>query len=129
MNTLRTLSVATLAALSLVPISISLAASTPVAPQASIPFVNHGGIWNWEADHDQGLWVQDIHRKWYYTSFMGPCMGLGLTTRIGFDARPLDTFDRWSAIVVPGWGRCVVQSFTPSDGPPTKRKANPPRTE
>jgi hypothetical protein len=34
----------------------------------------------------------------------------------------MGTFDRWSTVVVPRWGRCVVQSFTPSGAPPTRQK-------
>ncbi len=92
-------------------------------PQASIPFVNHGGIWDWRADGDKGLWVQSNNRQWYYAKFMGPCLGLDFANSVGFDARPMGTFDRFSAVVVPRWGRCQVQSLELSDGPPSK-KAN-----
>lgn len=94
----------------------------PVTPQASIAFANHGGIRDWQADRDRGLWVQDVHRNWYYATFMGPCFGLNFANAIGFDTRPMGTFDRFSSIIVPREGRCVVQSFVPSDGPPRKLK-------
>lgn len=110
-----------LAAVALTSMSPSFAASN-VTPQASIPFANHGGIRDWQADRDRGLWVKDVHGKWFYASLMSPCTGLNFATTIGFDTRPMGTFDRWSAIVVPRWGRCVVQTLTPSDGPPRKQK-------
>lgn len=92
-------------------------AATGTAPEPAIAFANHGGIYDWSADRDQGLWVQDIHRQWYYAKLMGPCIGLNFAQTIGFDTHPLGRFDRFSAIVVPGTGRCVVQSLTLSDGP------------
>ncbi|MEJ1963321.1 MAG: DUF6491 family protein [Gammaproteobacteria bacterium] len=92
-------------------------AAPPAAPEPAIPFANHGGIYDWSADRDQGLWVQDIHRQWYYAKLMGPCIGLNFAQTLGFDTHPLGRFDRFSAIVVPGTGRCVVQSLSLSDGP------------
>jgi hypothetical protein len=97
------------------------AIAAPVTPDVSIPFANHGGIRDWTADHDRGLWVQDVHRQWYYAKFMGPCIGLPFAQSIGFDTHPLGRFDKFSAIVVPGSGRCVVQSFALSGEPPPKK--------
>ena len=121
MNTSRTLrTLLAMSAFALVPLSASFATTTSSSPEASIAFANHGGIRDWKADRDQGLWVQDIHRKWYYAKLMGPCHGLNFATSIGFDTRPLGTFDRFSSIVVPREGKCVVTSFVPSGAPPTK---------
>ncbi|MEJ0034789.1 MAG: DUF6491 family protein [Gammaproteobacteria bacterium] len=126
MNTLiKTHRVLAAAVLAVAPIGLACANTAP-APEASIPFVNFGGIHDWKADHDKGLWVQDIHRKWYYATFMGPCVGLDFAVHVGFDARPMDTFDRFSSVIVPGWGRCTLKSMTTSDGPPVKRKAAAP---
>jgi hypothetical protein len=92
--------------------------STP--PQASIPFVQYNGIRDWKADHTRGLWIQDSRRDWYYAKLMGPCFGLDFATRIAFDARPGGTFDRFSSIIVPREGRCIVQSIVASEPPPRK---------
>lgn len=92
------------------------------ATEAFIPFANHGGIRDWEADGDRGLWVQDVHRRWYYARLMAPCIGLNFAQRIGFDTSPMGRFDRFSAIVVPGEGRCTVQSFAPSGAPAAKQE-------
>lgn len=122
MNVRNNLRMALLSAgLAIVPFATSFGAA-PVTPQASIPFANHGGIRDWQADHDRGLWVQDVHGKWYYASLMGPCTGLNFAQTIGFDTRPMGSFDRWSAIVVPRYGRCIVQTFSMSPGPPRKQK-------
>ena len=93
-------------------------ASEAAAPDVSIPFANHGGIRDWKADRDQGVWVQDIHRKWYYAKLMGTCIGLDFAQTIGFDTHPLGRFDQFSSIFVPGGGRCAVQSLTSSVEPP-----------
>lgn len=87
----------------------------------SIPFANHGGIRDWHADKDRGLWIQDAHGKWYYAAVMTPCIGLNFANSIGFDTRPAGSFDRFSSIIVPREGRCTVQSLRPSGAPPTKR--------
>jgi hypothetical protein len=108
------------------------AASTPT-PDVKIPFASHGGIRDWEADRDQGLWIQDAHRNWFYAKLMGPCIGLNFAQSIGFDTRPMGTFDRFSAIVVPGEGRCQVQTLRESGAPATKEapatKAAPSATD
>jgi hypothetical protein len=55
---------------------------------------------------------------------MGPCIGLDFASSVGFDTRPMGTFDRFSAVVVPRWGKCQVQSLEVSEGPPRKGKAD-----
>jgi hypothetical protein len=107
-------------------VSVCTAASSAPTTEASIAFANHGGIRNWEADREQGLWVQDSRRNWYYAKLMGPCMGLNFAMGLRFDTRPMGTFDRFSSIVVPREGRCMIQSLVPSEGPPKKQKAAAP---
>lgn len=98
----------------------ALAAGSARPPEVSIPFVSHGGIQDWAADKDRGLWVQDVHRRWYYAEFMSPCTGLDFAMRVAFDTRPLDSLDRFSSIIVPGEGRCRIKGLAPSEGPPKK---------
>ena len=105
-------------------------AARAAAPEASIPFVNQGGIRDWHADRDVGLWVQDAHRRWYYAKLMAPCIGLQFVTGLKFDARPDGTFDRFSAIILPREGlegRCPLVSLTASEGPPSRQKQPAPR--
>jgi hypothetical protein len=121
-------------ALAILPLSKSFALDDAPAPRAEIPFANHGGIRNWTADREKGLWVQGLNKQWYYATFMGPCNGLNFANSLAFDTRPAGTFDRWSTVIVPGqFGqRCTIQSLVPSDGPPVASRkakeanANPP---
>ncbi|WP_129778205.1 DUF6491 family protein [Peristeroidobacter soli] len=111
-----------LTAAAFAPVSGVLAANQqPTPARASIPFVNFGGIRDWQADGDKGLWVEDAHRQWFYASLVGPCVGLDFAYSIVFDAQPMDTLDRFSSVILPGWGRCYFGSFSVSEGPPAKR--------
>lgn len=105
----------------LVAVAGAACAAETTTSGAYIPFANHGGIRDWKADRDQGLWVQDIHRQWYYAKLMAPCTGLNFAQTIAFDTHPLGRFDQFSSIFVPGagGGRCAVQSFTLSGAPPS----------
>jgi hypothetical protein len=89
--------------------------------EASIPFVNHGGVWNWQADGSRGLYVQDQHRRWYYAKLMSNCYDLPFANAVGFETRGIDTLDKFGTVVVRGQ-RCPITSFTHSDGPPVKAK-------
>jgi hypothetical protein len=108
----------TAAALAAVPVSTVLATS-PAKVEASIPF---GLIRDWQADREQGMWIQAYSRQWYYAQFLGRCNGLNFATAVGFDTRYQSSFDRFSSVFVPGYGRCMIQTFQPSDGPPRKKR-------
>lgn len=101
------------------------AAASPAAPsaptQASIPFVNHGGIRDWQAVDRDTLYVQDQSRHWYKAELFAPCFDLPFAQAIGFETRGIDTFDRFSTVRV-GRDRCAVQSLTRSDPPPAKAR-------
>ena len=114
------LAVATLA-------SPALARKTTTAPvppgqETSIPFVGTLGLYNFEADGDRGVWLQDQRRKWYYARISGVCTGLPFANRIAVDTRFGGTqLDRTGALLVDGQ-RCHIDSLTTSDGPPKKVK-------
>jgi hypothetical protein len=97
------------------------------APEASIPFADHGGISNWEADGNRGLWVQSSHRAWYYGVFAAPCTGLQFHETLRFRFSPSGTLDRYSQVETrdPG-GSCWFKSFKASDGPPARDPAHDP---
>jgi hypothetical protein len=118
----RTLRAFALLIIAIAPMRIVLADSNPAQVEASIPFAARGGIRDWAADGDKGLWVQAVNRKWYYAQFMGRCIGLAFATALGFDTGAESAFDRWSAVIVPGYSRCNVTSLTLSDGPPPRQK-------
>ena len=93
-------------------------AQPPAAQRdASIPFAQHGGIWNWREDGDRTIYIQDRSHRWYKATLMGPAFDLPGAQNIGFDTGPTDSFDRFSSIVVRGQ-RYPLQSFVRSDGPP-----------
>jgi hypothetical protein len=93
--------------------------------EASIPFANRGGIRDWQADSDRGMWVQDNHNHWYYGRFMGPCLGLQFAEAVRFRTGPTDQLDRWSSVRARDTGNCTFTSFVRSDGPPKKADKKP----
>ena len=107
--------------------AIALIATTPAQAKtrsggnASIPFINHGGIQDWRSTDDHTLYVQSQGGKWYMAKTLGPCLGLNTAIRIGFDGGPTDTFDSFANIVVEGQ-RCPIKSVTRIDGPPPSSK-------
>ena len=92
----------------------------PVWPQlgieASIPFPNFDAIRNYEADEDDGLWIEDQQHRWYYGKFLGPCQGIQFAETIGFDTRGSARFDRFSKILV-GRDVCMFESFVTAEKP------------
>jgi Family of unknown function (DUF6491) len=87
-------------------------------PEAAIQFANHGGIRDWNALDDNGIWVQGNSNKWYYATFIGPCTGLRFETTVAFVPGANGTLDRWSAVKTHNTGRCQFKSMTASDTPP-----------
>jgi len=112
-------------------IALGLATSPAVAagdepkPQTSeearIPFVNNGGIRDWRAEGRDTLYVQDRLRRWYKAILMHPATGLPFAQAIGFETRGIDSFDRFSTVVVDG-PRIPVQSLVRVDAPPSKQQ-------
>lgn len=100
---------------------VGAAQAAPTA-QASIPFVNHGGIRDWRALDRDTLYVQDSRRNWYRAEMLGPCLDLPFAHAIGFETRGIDRFDKFSNVVV-GRQRCAVQSLVRSEPPPSRKAA------
>ena len=48
--------------------------------ETSIPFVGTIGIYDFEADSDRGVYLQDQQRRWYYARISGVCTGLPFST-------------------------------------------------
>lgn len=97
----------------------------PVEPgkETSIPFVGTIGLYDFEADSDHGVWLQDQRRAWYYARISGICSGLPFADRIAVDTRfGGSQFDRTGLLLVDGQ-RCYIDSLTTSAGPPKKVKA------
>lgn len=90
--------------------------ATPIGPQASIPFVEHGNIRDFHAVNDDTVFLQARNRQWYRADLIGPCFGLPYANGIGIDARPMGTLDRFGTIIVDG-ERCKIGSLTPAESP------------
>jgi Family of unknown function (DUF6491) len=83
---------------------------------ASIAFPNHGGIRNFEANEERGLWIEDSQRRWYYAKFIGNCRGIDYANGIAFDTRGSSSFDRFGAIAVNG-DYCLIESLVTAEKP------------
>lgn len=95
------------------------AAPRPLGVEASITFPSDMTIKTWQADGEDGIWVQDQQRNWYYGTFFGPCRNLDFALGIGIDNRGTSQLDKYAAIRV-GRERCQLMSFVTSAPPPTK---------
>jgi Family of unknown function (DUF6491) len=94
------------------------ASSACAGVEASIPFANHGGIYDWHPNGNKGIWVQAANRQWYYATFFGgECFGLDTAPRVGFVTEVTGEFNRWSSIIVPHEPRCRLSTFEPSAAP------------
>jgi len=120
MNFRRSMTALTAGALAAVFATCSGSVAASSTPQAAIPFADHGGIYDWRANGDKGIWIQSVGGKWFYGSFMGTCLGLDTALRVGFKSEPTGQFDRWSTIVVPHEPQCHLASFEQSAGPPRR---------
>lgn len=107
-------------AIMLLPLSAATAKETgdnrAIGVEASISFPSYGTIRNFEADGDDGVWIEDQHRNWYYATIIGPCTDLDFVQKIGIDTRGTARLDKFGAIIVAGQ-RCAFSSFVTSDKP------------
>jgi hypothetical protein len=127
---IRTLTIAMLAAVSLASVATPGSAkqqartwpADKLGKETSIPFIGTIGLYNFEADSDRGVWLQDQQRRWYYATVLGPCTGLPFATRIGVDTRfGGSQLDRTGTLLVDRQ-RCPINSLVASNGPPPKAK-------
>jgi Family of unknown function (DUF6491) len=96
----------------------------PTGPEASIPFLSlKQSIREWQADGIKGIWIQDARKQWFYATLQSPCFGLDFAMSVGFEARTMNTLDRFGTVIVPREGRCPIFSMTKSDPPPDTRKS------
>lgn len=84
--------------------------------EARIVFPNQGAIRNFEADGNDGIWLEDRQRRWYYADFIGGCQELNFAQAIGFDTRGSPSFDKFSTIIVRG-ERCPIASLVTANKP------------
>lgn len=84
--------------------------------EASIPFANSGGIRNFEANGDRGIWIEDRQRRWYYAKFIGNCRDLDHAVGVGFDTRGSTTFDKFGAVLAEH-DYCPIESLVTAEKP------------
>lgn len=89
--------------------------------ESSIEFANRGMIHNFEADGEDGVWLEDIGHRWYYARFTGGCQGLTYARGIGFGTRGSNRLDRSGAIITDGQ-ECLIESLVTADKPPPKKE-------
>ncbi len=110
-------------------ISAAIADSTTsaqsAAPEARIPFANHGGIYNWQVVDDRTVLIQGLNRKWYKASLFSSCIDLPFAQRLGFESNSDGSFDKFSSIKVRGQ-HCPLVSLVETAPPPKKKKAHKP---
>jgi hypothetical protein len=87
-------------------------------------FVSHARLRNWLADGERGLWIQGGNAEWFYARFSAACHGLNSTNSLMFDTGSSGNIDRATSVVLPGGGRCEMQTLAPSAGPPKNRNAD-----
>jgi hypothetical protein len=92
--------------------------------EAQILFANHGGIQDWHALDDKGLYVRGQDRQWYYATLFASCFRPAHRQRGSFVPAPGRGFDKFSAVVVEG-SKCPVVFLVKSDPPPQKDPAIP----
>ncbi len=91
--------------------------------ETRIVFPNFGAIQNFEADNDDGIWLEDRNRRWYYAKLLGGCHELRFAQAIGFDTRGAASFDKFSSIIV-GRDKCPVVSLVTAEKPLSRRERN-----
>ena len=70
------------------------------APEASIPFANHNGIYTWQVENTRSLLIQGQNRKWYRATLMSSCFDLPFAEEVAFETNPSGSFDKFSAVRV-----------------------------
>lgn len=88
--------------------------------ETSIPFVNHGGVRDWQASGETKIFIQDSSGKWYVATLATASADLPYATAIGFETRGVDRLDRTGAVVIAGQ-RYPLSSVVPSAPPPPKK--------
>jgi Family of unknown function (DUF6491) len=97
------------------------AASAAPAPEASIPFANHGGIYNWKVVNDRTVLIESQSRRWYKATLLSSCFDLPFAERLGFESNADGSFDKFSMITA-RHQRCPLISLVETAAPSKKSK-------
>ena len=99
-------------------------AAVTAETQASIPFANRDGIYDWRVVDSRTVLIQSLGRQWYKATLMSPCFDLPFAQRIGFKTNPDGSFDKFGAIQVRDQ-YCPLTSLVKSAPPVQKSKRHP----
>jgi hypothetical protein len=88
--------------------------------QASIAFAGKS-IWNWQVLDNQTVLIETNGHKWYKAKLLSPCLDLAFKEKLGFEANPGGSFDKFSSIKT-GHQTCPLISLTETTAPPKKDK-------
>jgi len=98
----------------------------PPKGRAVINFANlPHRIDSWKEDGTKGVYLRVGVKKWYYATFMAPCINLPWVESIGIVTDGMGQVDHFSSIVVnsqTGTERCWFKAVDEVDGPPQKAK-------
>jgi len=102
-------------------LAAAVAGAAPPAPGAEtvIPFVNSGGVLDWQAAGDRSLYVRGYNGRWYLVRTMNVCPHLRDAVTLGFRASGIDQLDRHGAIIAEG-EHCPVDSVIAAAPPPSR---------
>ena len=89
--------------------------------EVAIPFVNHGGVRDWQVAGDDKIYIQASGGKWYLATLATSSPDLAFATAIGFETKGVDRLDRFGSVVVAG-NRSPLASLVESGPPPPKPK-------
>ncbi|QIK78981.1 hypothetical protein G7077_08805 [Sphingomonas piscis] len=95
------------------------ATSQPLPPQAAIHHANNGGIRDWYASNDAGLYLRDRTNRWYYAQFTHRCPGVLDGMTVLFDTHGDHRFDRSSTVRTKTM-TCAVRSLVRTQAPAEK---------
>jgi hypothetical protein len=87
-----------------------------IGVESSIAFPTYGGVRNFRADDERGVWIEDLRRNWYYASFLGHCRDIRWADAIAIDTHGSSRFDRNSRIIV-GDDVCALETLVSADKP------------
>lgn len=92
-----------------------------VGEEATIAFPAHGGVRNFRADTDRGVWIEDQRRNWYYASFIGTCRDIRWVDAIAIDTYGSSRLDKHSRIIA-GNDVCQISRLLTADKPLPERE-------
>jgi hypothetical protein len=77
---------------------------------ASIPFLNHDGVRDWQVESPYAMRIESATGQWYRATFYGACPELRFRNSVGFVTDSTHRLDRFSSVIA-GGQRCWFRTF------------------